>query len=564
MELVIGIILAIIVLLIVGLILRKRVYDHVDKLEAWKLDIMARNVAGELSKIKELNLSGETQMKFEAWKDRWDHIVAKELADIEEYLLDAEDAADRFRVGKGKKILKEAERILVSVEGSIENILEELQELLESEKSSREDMAEVEPTIKSLRRQISQNRYQFGKADRFFEDRLDELEADVEVFYEEVASGNYMEAKHIVDRLKEELEVLEEQINVFPPLYKRVKHELVSQLDQLLAGINEMKEEGYNVEHLNFETEIHTYQERATDIMKLLEQGDLEAGEKGLEEIEERIEEIYELLEQEALAKNFVEQYLPSYEEAVKELQQSFTDTKTEVEELKQAYYVEDEELEKFLAVDKRVEALRDDLQEVLESLEMNRSSHSELRQRVEAGLEQIEELKVKHEAFRKSIQTLRKDELEAKEKVTNMRSQLMELNRRLRKSNIPGVPAFIWSSLEESQAKIDNVLDALNQHPLDTGAVNRSLSEAESVIDQSREQIEMMLDQAYLTERVIQYANRYRSKNPILAAKLMEAERLFRSYEYELSLEKAAEAIEEVEPGALKRIEETELAIND
>jgi len=35
-----------------------------------------------------------------------------------------------------------------------------------------------------------------------------------------------------------------------------------------------------------------------------------------------------------------------------------------------------------------------------------------------------------------------------------------------------------------------------------------------------------------------------------------MEAEQLFRTYQYELSLETAAKALEEVEPGALKRFE--------
>ena len=43
MELIIGIVLAIIVLIIIGLILRKRAYDYVDRTEAWKLDIMARH-----------------------------------------------------------------------------------------------------------------------------------------------------------------------------------------------------------------------------------------------------------------------------------------------------------------------------------------------------------------------------------------------------------------------------------------------------------------------------------------------------------------------------------------
>ncbi|GGN48761.1 septation ring formation regulator EzrA [Oceanobacillus indicireducens] len=564
MELFIGIILAIIVLIVIGLILRKRVYDQVDRLEAWKLDIMARNVAGELSKIKNLTLSGETQEKFEAWKERWDYIVGKELADIEEHLLDAEDAADKFRISKAKKVLKETEEILQSIEGSIDNILSELEELLESEKSSRMEVEEVEPAIRELRRQISQNRYQYAKADRYFDAELDKLEAALENFHEESAAGNYMEAKRIVDELKVELKELDEKIHAFPEVYKKAKHELSSQLDQLLSGMKEMKQDGFYIEHLDFEKEIRTYQQRIIDVMTTLEEGNLEEGTKVLDEMEERISEMYELLEEEALAKNYLDQNVPSYKEAIMTLHTSFTETKAEVEELKKAYYVEDEELEKFLAVDKKTQALNNELTEVLAGLEANDVAHSELRGRVEAALGQIDDLKEKHDTFKEAIQTLRKDELLAKDKLAEMYGQIKELHRRLRKSNIPGVPTFIWTSLEETQQRNKKVLEALEQHPLDTGAVHRSLLEAESAIEQAKEKIDMMLDQAYLTERVIQYANRYRSKNPMLAAELVEAERLFRAYEYELALEKAAKAIEQVEPGALKRIEETQLVVND
>lgn len=564
MELFIGIILAIIVLIVIGLILRKRVYDQVDRLEAWKLDIMARNVAGELSKIKNLTLSGETQEKFEAWKERWDYIVGKELADIEEHLLDAEDAADKFRVSKAKKVLKETEEILQSIEGSIDNILSELEELLESEKSSRMEVEEVEPAIRELRRQISQNRYQYAKADRYFDAELDKLEAALENFHEESAAGNYMEAKRIVDELKVELKELDEKIHAFPEVYKKAKHELSSQLDQLLSGMKEMKQDGFYIEHLDFEKEIRTYQQRIIDVMTTLEEGNLEEGTKVLDEMEERISEMYELLEEEALAKNYLDQNVPSYKEAIMTLHTSFTETKAEVEELKKAYYVEDEELEKFLAVDKKTQALNNELTEVLAGLEANDVAHSELRGRVEAALGQIDDLKEKHDTFKEAIQTLRKDELLAKDKLAEMYGQIKELHRRLRKSNIPGVPTFIWTSLEETQQRNKKVLEALEQHPLDTGAVHRSLLEAENAIEQAKEKIDMMLDQAYLTERVIQYANRYRSKNPMLAAELVEAERLFRAYEYELALEKAAKAIEQVEPGALKRIEETQLVVND
>src|SRR5699024_7756361 len=131
MEIIIGIILVVIVLIIIGLILRKRVYDAVDDLESWKLDVMNRNIATELSRIKTLNLSGETQKKFETWKNQWENIAATDLSHVEEYLFDAEESADRYRFPSAKKALQKGNEILHTIEKDLERMLEELDLLLE-------------------------------------------------------------------------------------------------------------------------------------------------------------------------------------------------------------------------------------------------------------------------------------------------------------------------------------------------------------------------------------------------------------------------------------------------
>lgn len=555
----IGIILIVIALIIIGLILRKRIYDGVDRLENWKMDIMERDVAKQLSKIKTLNLSGETQMKFEAWKERWEHILTKELPDIEEHLFDAEEAADRFRINKAKSILNKGEEALKGIENSIATILIELDELLESEKTSRKEAGELAPTIKALRKMISQSRYQYGKAERFFDSSLDELETRLASYYDLVDAGNYMEANDLVTALKLDIQLMEEKITEFPTIYKKCKHDLPSQFDNLLSGLKEMNEEGYRVEHLGLEKEIHTYQEKLSELLQQLEQADMTNAEEMVVEMEVRIKEMYDLLETEAHARNYLEAHIPEYENSLDELINTFDETKHEVEEIKQAYYVENNDIERFLSVGTTISKLFEQLRKLSEEMEKDGKSHTELRKQVEDGFEKIEELKVKHEEFKKSIQNLRKDEWEAREKLAEMRNRLSYLNRKIKKSNIPGVPNYIWSSFETALSKNERVIQELEKYPLDMKHVQEALTEANNSLEQTTEQVDLMLEQAYLTEQVIQYANRYRSRNSILAAKLQEAERLFRAYEYELSLENAAKAIEEVEPGALKRIEENQ-----
>ncbi|MFC3040135.1 septation ring formation regulator EzrA [Virgibacillus xinjiangensis] len=560
MAYVIGIILAIILLIIVGLIIRKRVYDEVDKYEAWKMDIMDRNIAAHLSRIKSLNLSGETQEKFEDWKERWDTIASKELPDIEEHLFDAEEAADRYLFAKSKRILGDVEEILQSIEKRIEIILAEVDQLVNSEKSSRTGVEKIQPQVKALRKQVSQNRYQYGKAELHFDREIDKLEDMLEEYEVLIDGGNYLEAKAFVDQLEERVEELQQQIESFPPLYKKSKQELPAQLDNLMEGLNEMKEAGYHVSHFGFKTEILTYQEKLANNVSKLENAEMEGASETVAEVEAAITEMYDQLEKEAVAKNYLEKEMPEYENTLNELTITFSETKEDLQELREAYQLEDGDMEKYLSIESTISSLRDQLVDMAEDLENEDAAHSEVRQKVEEGFREVEELQEKHEEFKKRIQNLRKDELEAKEKLMEIRTQLQGVGRKLKKSNIPGVPTFIWNLLDEASSKNERVLEALERQPLDMVKVQEALNDSKEAVDKAMEQTEMMLEQAYLTEQVIQYANRYRSQDAVLAGKLAEAERLFRSYEYELALEQAAKAVEEIEPGALKRIEEFQM----
>ncbi|GAB3791983.1 septation ring formation regulator EzrA [Virgibacillus kimchii] len=557
MAYIIGVILIVITLIIIGLILRKRVYDMVDRCEAWKMDIMGRNIAGELSRIKQLNLTGETQAKFETWKERWDQIVTKELPDIEEHLFDAEEAADRYRFSKAKKTLNETEKVLVNIEEDIEKMLNEVDDLMESEESGRKEAEQIEPAIKSLRKNLSQQRYQYGKAESYFDGEIDQLGEKLADYNDEIKSGNYYRAKQLIDELRVDLIELEEEMEAFPDIYKKCKQELPSQLQELHAGVKEMKEDGYRVDHLAFEKEIRTYQESLSDSLEKLDKGDASSAKEIMPEIDERIQEMYRLLEKEAIAKNYLENQIPGYKKSVHKIDHIFEDTRAEVEELQKFYYIEDSDMERFLSLEKAITRLKAELTELEDDMENEDSSHSELREKIEQGFLHVEELERAHEAFTSRIQNLRKDEMEAKAKLSEIRNELYHTQRKLKKSNVPGVPHFIWDSMENASNKNKQVLAALENQPLDMNDVQQVLAEAENAVNHMAEQTEIMLDQAYLTEQVIQYANRYRSQYPLLAAKLTEAERLFRSYEYELSLEHAAKAVEEIEPGALKRIEE-------
>lgn len=127
---------------------------------------------------------------------------------------------------------------------------------------------------------------------------------------------------------------------------------------------------------------------------------------------------------------------------------------------------------------------------------------------------------------------------------------------RLVSKSNIPGLSQDYQYLLEEAKESIQNVIDRLEEKPLNMNSVRKYLEVAVLTVNKLTDSTNELVENAKLAEKVIQYGNRYRSRYPSVAKGLQEAEAAFRNYDYRLALEQAAASIEEIEPGALKKIE--------
>ncbi|HZW67717.1 MAG TPA: septation ring formation regulator EzrA [Pseudogracilibacillus sp.] len=555
MEYVIGIVLVVIVAIIIVLLFRKRLYDQLDYYEDWKIDIVSRNVAAKLTRVKARNLEGEVKEKLETWKDEWDRILTDDLADVEELLHDAEHTADQFRITASRKFIGRLEDMLVNVEKKIDRIEKEAEGLIDTDKTNREEIEKIEPQIKQLRKRLLNERNSFDRAAAQFEKDLDEVTEDLRIYEELVEVGTYSEASEIVENVKGKIAEITEVMEVFPDLYKKCKFELPEQIDDVYKSVQEMEAQGYYLDHLHIKSAINDLQARMLDYVAALEKTETEKIEKLIPETEEQLEALYDQLEQEVLAKSFITSKSATFSQSLERLLSEFTKTKDEVEQLKKTYHFEDEDLEKYMSLEKQIKELEKRHQAFVEITEKEHAS-SVLRDDLTANISKLEKLDYEHDAYKKEIANLRKDELEARGQIVTMTEELSRVKRQLRLSNLPGIPDFIMTVLEEATEKNERVLMVIEKQPLDIVQLQKTLEEAKATVESALEQTNTMIEQAELTEIVIQYANRYRSSDPILAAKLSEAERLFRKAEYELALEQAAGAIGNRDPGALERIE--------
>ncbi|WP_461202742.1 septation ring formation regulator EzrA [Anoxybacillus sp. TBDG-1] len=536
---------------------RKRLYKQIDQLEQWKISLMNRPVPEELSKIKSLNMMGETEQLFEKWRNEWDDIVAVQLPNIEEKLFDIEEAVVKYRFMKAKEALHQTEQQLKDIEGNIQRILLELQELVGSEEKNREEMERFKEKYRQIKKAMLTQRHTFGRTEAALEARLNALHQQFQTFEQLTTEGNYLAAREVVLLIQNELNELNRFMEHIPLLLSDAQVEIPAQLDNIVEGYRELLEKGYVLDHLPVDKEVETIRGKVSEVLTLLEKLAVDEAEKLLREAQEDVDTLYDLLEKEVYAERFVHDEAEKIGQTLYELEEETRETRDETLFVQQSYHLSQNDLDKYRQIEKQVQQLTKRFMLIQTKMIEERLAYSLIREELEEILAQIATVKEKHVQFREHLYALRKDELAAREKLTEMKKQLSEAMRLVKKSKLPGLPEPYMLQVSEARESLTRVSLTLDGKPLNMEAVHQALDEAiifvENVCDQTKE----MIEQARLAEKVIQYGNRYRRRFHAVNAGLKEAEQLFRRYEYELALQKAIAAVEQVEEGAFERIRE-------
>lgn len=345
-------------------------------------------------------------------------------------------------------------------------------------------------------------------------------------------------------------------MDAIPQLLIDCQSTLPDQIAELREGFREMVDQGYPLDHIPLHKETERLLQEVEGYIDLIEKTEIIEVQASVQEVKENIDVLYDLLEREAHAKAFnLKSEGPTGSMLESALQECET-LKEETKLVQQTYHLKEQELELSRQLEKRLADLSNRYQVIKFKIEQNETAHSLLSDELQEMKDEIETIQLEQAAYKEKLQMLRKDEMAAREQIIDIKKRMMESIRLVSKSNIPGLPDDYQYLLADTKESIQNVNLQLEQKPLDMQAVQQYLEVAVLTVDKLIQTTHELIECVMLAERVIQYGNRYKSSYSSVANGLINAELEFRTFNYQEALEQAAAAIEQVEPGALKKIE--------
>lgn len=519
----------------------------------------------ELTKIKALNMNGQTEELFENWRNAWAEVMDVQITKIDALLFDAEEYIDRFKFKKASAIQKEIVEKIEACEQTRQRIISELEELIGSEEKNRIEMEQLKDYYRQARKTILAHQHSFGPALTALEEHIEGFTPKFEQFDQLTQEGNYMQAREMVLSLNSEAQEIFAYLSEIPTLLTEVQTKIPTAIQELRSGQREMEEQSYYLLHLELTEYLDKIEAELEQMKEAIAKLEIHSVKERIEEINGEIDQFYDLLEKEVIARNFVERNLSSTRESLFKVIGITRELCDEAAYVQHSYRLPEQEAEIPKVTLKQLEIAQKKYELIEHRVVDQKSAYSSLEEELKDIQNEVEHLQEVLDSFSNRLKNLRIDENKARTELDHLRRELQNIERMLQRANIPGIPEEMEARIEEADEQLFIVSQSLQEVPLNMEQVNVNLGNSKKCIKDVEERANEMILNVLLIERIIQYGNRYRANNPQVHAQLLEAEEAFHQFRYIKALEDAGAAVESIEHGALKKIEalvEEELSV--
>lgn len=549
----------IIVLIIVGIMfyLRSNKRKIVEEAEERKLKVQRLPFEENLKQLSELNLKGETRKKYDAFKRDTLDYTNNYLAPVEEKIYDAEIQLDKFQFSGAQSDIDDAHELMDKYEAGYQQQVEDVNEIVSLHKENEQVYEKCKTNYREMKRDVLANRHQFGDAASPLEKRIESFEPELEQYEELKEEGNYVQAHNHIMGLNESMNEVQKYMDEIPELIREAQKELPGQFQDLKYGCRDLKMNGYDLDHVKIDGTLQSLKTELNFVEPMISRLELDNANDKLEQINDKLDEMYDLIEHEVKAKNEVEETKEQItDELFKAREMNYT-LRTEIDYIRENYFINESDVHSIRQHENEIQNLVAVYDEILKEMAKSAVRYSEVKDNLEYLDDHVKVINENQEKLQNHLIQLREDEAEAEDNLLRIQSKKEEVYRRLLASNLTSVPERFIIMKNEIDHEVRETNDQFSERPIHVKQLKDKVAKIVIQMNTFEDEANDVLVNAVYAERLIQYGNRYRKDHNNVDKSLNEAERLFKNNRYKRSIEISEQALESVEPGITKYIED-------
>ncbi|MGG6819239.1 UNVERIFIED_CONTAM: septation ring formation regulator EzrA [Staphylococcus pseudoxylosus] len=554
------IILAIIViiLIIVGVLfyMRSSKSQIIEKAEERKVKVEQLPYDESLSQLSELNLTGETKSTYDNLKQSSLDSKNQYLVPVEEKIHNAEGLLDKFKFSQAQTEVDEAHEMMDQYEANYNELTTKVENIIGLHKESGHLYEECTTDYREMKRDVLANRHQFGEAATPLEQEIESFVPEMETYETLKNEGNYNQAHEHIKTLNDDMNYLKKDMDEIPDLIREAQKELPGQFQDLKYGCRDLKVEGYDLDHVKIDSTLQTLKTELSFVEPMISRLELDEANEKLNSINDRLDEMYDLIEHEVTAKNEVEETKEVITDNLFRAKEMNYTLQTEIEYVRENYYINESDVQNVRQFENEIQNMIAVYDDILREMSKSAVRYSEVQDNLKYIEEHVDVINEKQEKLQNHLIQLREDEAEAEENILRVQSKKEEVYRKLLASNLPSVPERFIIMKNEIDYEVREVNKKFSVRPIHVKQLKDKVSKVVLQMNKFEDEATDVLVNAVYAEKLIEYGNRYRKDSSNIDKSLNEAERLFKNNRYKRSIEISEQALESVEPGVTKQIE--------
>ena len=553
--LLVAIVVLVIIAYLVGVIVRKRNDSLIASLEERKQSLFGLPVNEEIEAVKNLHLIGQSQTTFREWNQKWVDLSLNSFSDIENHIFEAEDLNDSFKFISAKHKIDNVESQLNLVEEDINAIREALAVLKEQEEKNSARVKHALDLYETLQASILEKEDNFGSTMAEIEKQLKNIEAEFSQFVTLNSTGDPVEASEVLDRAEEHTIALGQISEQIPAIVAKLEDDFPDQLDDLEQGYRRLLEQNYHFAEKDIEARFQEVRDAIRANSSELVTLDLDRARDENEHIQEKIDSLYELFEREIAAHKAAlkdSKIIPDYLAHAKANNEKL---EHEIKRLSHKYILNDNENLSLRSFTKNLEEIEQEILPIVEVFDNQDKPFSELQLIFDRTLKTLDAVEEGQMQVFEQVKNIEQIESVARQSLDQYINRLHSIKRYMEKRNLPGIPQDFLSAFFTTSKQLEVLIDELSRGRIDIEAVSRLTDVATAAIANLEEATYQVVQNATLTEQLLQYSNRYRSFEPSVQSSFERALHLFEvDNNYQASFDEISYALETVEPGVTDR----------
>lgn len=541
----------------VGYFMRRKNLVKLNELEKRKEELFDLPVIEEVDDIKKMHMVGQSQNTFREWNQRWTEISTRSFAELESQIFEVENLNETFRFIKASRSIVYAAETMDAMEKEVELIRQGLKELRESEERNSLEVQKALDVYEEISKLLQEEKAEFGSAYPELQKQVKNIEIEFTQFVTLNTSGDPVEAREVLENAERHTYELDDVMKRIPPVYDELNRVFPDQLKEIEEAYKRLLSEKYVFPKSDFTEEIERVRKRVKNSLVDLEKIEVDAVEVANRDTENAIDSLYEVMEVEINAKKYVQTNKKVVGDYIAHALKNNRQLTIELDHTSQSYTLNNNELGRARGFQTEIEELIRRYEDFEPKLEEHTVAYSEVQTFFKDSYKVLDDIENQQLEIDNSLKELRKGEKLAQEKVEKYDFRLRNIKRYVEKQRLPGLPEEYLEFFFVATDRIEELSKALNKIRINMKEIQKISDLCNEDLDLLDKKTEDLINSAALTEQMMQYANRYKRTHESISISMDRSLELFsKDYRYQDALDEIGTALERVEPGAFRRIE--------